>query len=857
MSKKRTATETPTKNKRMKIHKNQALLDTFFTSPAASKSVKSSPKPTFIQGSSKDALPHLQSNGPTLQNSSNNQTNYIEVSDDEEDVQIAGPSALSTEASDSPSKSEVVAPPQVPKMFLGNNSLQSEYPKTKHFMQLEVDPAYYDPNCQAFPAGKIPFSFLTHAFVGLSNTRSRIAIINILTNTLRTIIVKSPSSLLSSVYLLSNSLRPQFIPAELGVGSSILSRSLQQISGLTPAALRRLYNNTGDPGDVAFAAKSNIRTLIPHAPLTVTHVYESLLKITQSKGQGAAKEKQKIIERLLLAANGEEVRYLTRILCQNLRVGAVRTSILTALARAVALTSSLVPKNLSKSHLHIPEAQLLAIRASKEKTKSKNSEDEDIKTVFKQAESVIKQVYVRHPSYDQIVPALLEEGLYDLNVRVPLTVGVPLLPMLGSPIRSLTEIYTRLGDKPFTAEFKYDGQRVQIHAMKQASSKITVKLFSRHLEDMTDKYPDVIQIVKRMLEENDISSFIMDAEVVAIDPATGALKSFQELSGRARKEVLLSEVKIPVCIFAFDLMFFNEEPLLSKTFRDRRQLLRSSFKPHRIQNCSEAIAQFDFVESVESEDNDVSIEDFMSRAVEQKCEGLMVKLLDKASILEADETKRQSRLKALPSTYEPDLRTSAWLKLKKDYIDTMGDSLDVIPVGAWHGNGRKVNWWSPVLLALWDPQQGVPVALCKCMSGFTDAFYKSMKERYSEGSESCSRKPLWECEMGGFKPDVYFRPDEVWEIRGADITESPVSVAAQRLISSGRGLSLRFPRFIRVREDKRTEDANTPAFLVDIWKNQNGETGKIPADEDGDLIDADFANSDYSGEQELDELEDS
>ncbi|KAF9049963.1 ATP-dependent DNA ligase [Panaeolus papilionaceus] len=874
MSKKRTAPETPAKNKRLKSHNNQSRLDTFFGSPAVNgvltSSVKSpSPKPNaFVQGSSKSTLPSSQN--ASLAPISSDQSNYIEISDDD-NVKTTSQSQLPAVRS----KPAPIIPAKTSKTSTDKKRMQPEMPKNIVFHPLDIDPVHYDPDCQPFPAGNVPYALLTRAFVGLSNTRSRIAIINILTNTLRTIIVKSPTSLLPSVYLLSNALRPQFIPAELGIGSSILSRSLQQISGLTPAALRRLYNNMGDPGDVAFAAKSNIRTLIPHAPLTITHVYESLLRISRSKGQGAAKEKQKIIEKLLLAANGEEVRYLTRTLCQNLRVGAVRTSILTALARAIALMSSLTPDNAVEPHLHVSETHLSILRASKGKDKGKDSCFEELKMVYKNAESVIKQVYVKHPSYDKIIPALLEQGLYNLLDRVPVTVGVPLLPMLGSPIRSLTEIHTRLGDKPFAAEFKYDGQRAQIHAFQETPQKVVVKLFSRHLEDMTDKYPDVIILVKEMLEEHRLSSFILDAEIVAIDPVTGTLKTFQELSGRARKEVLLSEVKVPVCVFAFDLMYLNGEvsqphdqsvaeccahehfskPMLSKTFRERRQSLRSSFNPRRVQRSAEPIAQFDFVESCESENSDVSIEEFMAQAVEQKCEGLMIKLLDKAKVLETDEKKHQSRLKALPSTYEPDLRTSAWLKLKKDYIDTMGDSIDVIPVGAWYGNGRKVQWWSPVLFALWDPQKGGPVALCKCMSGFTDAFYKSMKERYSEESDFCSRKRLWECEMGGFKPDVYFRPSEVWEIRGADITESPVSVAAQSLTSSGRGLSLRFPRFIRVREDKKIEDANTPAFLVSIWTNQQGKTGTSPANDDGDLIDADFESSDYSAGEEFDELE--
>lgn len=68
-----------------------------------------------------------------------------------------------------------------------------------------------------------------------------------------------------------------------------------------------------------------------------------------------------------------------------------------------------------------------------------------------------------------------------------LDIGIPLHPTLGSPTRSLDEIYERLGDLAFSAEFKYDGQRAQIHAKKDGQGKVAVKIFSRHLEDMTSK----------------------------------------------------------------------------------------------------------------------------------------------------------------------------------------------------------------------------------------------------------------------------------------------------------------------------------------------------------------------------------
>ena len=91
----------------------------------------------------------------------------------------------------------------------------------------------------------------------------------------------------------------------------------------------------------------------------------------------------------------------------------------------------------------------------------------------------------------------------------------------------------------------------------------------------------------------------------------------------------------------------------------------------------------------------------------------------------------------------------AWLKLKKDYVDGVGDSIDLVPVGAWHGNGRKAAWWSPILLAVYDSERGIFVALCKCMSGFTDAFYKQLNERYPVNSDTCSTTSRWQVGTGG------------------------------------------------------------------------------------------------------------
>lgn len=130
----------------------------------------------------------------------------------------------------------------------------------------------------------------------------------------------SPADLACSMYLLSNHLRPTYQACELGIGSSIISKVIQEVSGLHARDLKRLYIKSGDPGDVAFEAKTNVRTLVQPAPLVAHDVYSRLLKLADIRGPQSGKLKTDIIRRLLVQARGEEVRYLVRTLISNLRV---------------------------------------------------------------------------------------------------------------------------------------------------------------------------------------------------------------------------------------------------------------------------------------------------------------------------------------------------------------------------------------------------------------------------------------------------------------------------------------------------------------------------------------------------------
>ena len=429
MSKRTLSRGTTSKNKRLKS--NQAQIDHFFAARTSSHNLRVNDKnlslSQFQQGSSMKPLEHKSLGSGTL-----GVAEVIDV-DASDATQVAEPLLIVKEDSEKFVNNEITTNKTSTPLL--NNTMKvptdTDCVASSDFLPLDVNPTTYDPGPTPQPSCSInaPYALLTHAFVSLSQTRSRVAIINILTNVLRTIILHYSTSLLPAVYLLSNSLGPQFIPIELGLGASIISRSIQQISGLSAAALKRLYNTTGDVGDVAFTAKSNVRTLIPHAPLTVPYVYQSLLKIAGCGGQGAGKERQKIVEKLLLSASGEEIRYLTRTLSQNLRVGAVRTSILSALARAMALTPkpSFGPPSVDQApsfHLSVSLLSDLEKLPPSSKGKSRDSTGEPILSYFKRAESLVKQVYVRHPSYDKIIPALLQGGLDSLAQSVPLVVGL-------------------------------------------------------------------------------------------------------------------------------------------------------------------------------------------------------------------------------------------------------------------------------------------------------------------------------------------------------------------------------------------------------------------------------------------------
>jgi DNA ligase-1 len=390
--------------------------------------------------------------------------------------------------------------------------------------------------------------------------------------------------------------------------------------------------------------------------------------------------------------------------------------------------------------------------------------------------------------------------------------------MLARPTKSYAMVFDRFEKNPFTCEYKYDGERAQIHILPNGD----IAIFSRNFENSTERFPDVKLVIQKAAQKAQVTSCIVDAEVVAIDKATNKRLPFQVLSTRSRKNVKVEEIKVPVCVYGFDLLFLNGKSLLTHNLTERRELLR--------QTLEETPGHFEFATSLEvdmEKDPQIAgemeiavdkVRNFLEEAVKENCEGLMVKTL----VQEA--------------TYEPANRSHKWLKLKKDYLDGIGDSTDLVPIGAFYGKGKRTGVYGAYLLACYDPETEMYQCITKLGTGLSDElltkFTQELKEKVIE-------KPQKDFLIGenGTKPDVWFEPSCVWEILGADLSISPKYTAAMGLVASDKGISLRFPRFLRTREDKNPTDATNAMQIADLYRAQGLATATTgEGDDEDDLL---------------------
>ena len=291
-------------------------------------------------------------------------------------------------------------------------------------------------------AGKpVPYLFLARVFVKIEEESKRLLITELMANAFRSVIATSPDDVLPMMALSTSRLAPAYEGIELGIGDSLMIKAVSETCGRSVASIKSDMEEVGDLGLVAMASRGKQVTLFKPKPLSVAAVFAALKEIALISGESSMKRKTDKIKQMLVAAQEKEALYLIRSLQGKLRIGLAEQTALVALAHAFVLTAP--PGR--------PAPPILRGEALQERLAS--------------AEAILKQVFSEMPNWNVIIPALLAHGIDELPKCAALTAGVPVKPMLAKPTKGLSEVLDRFSNCAFTCEYKYDGERAQIHLL--------------------------------------------------------------------------------------------------------------------------------------------------------------------------------------------------------------------------------------------------------------------------------------------------------------------------------------------------------------------------------------------------------
>lgn len=579
------------------------------------------------------------------------------------------------------------------------------------------------------------FVELARALASIESTTQRTVMVKLLVGLFKKL---GPDEIDKAIYIILGDVRPPWEGVELGVGEKLCLRALARASGAKVEELEELYKKTGDMGEVARRALSRrqAQTLLAFAGakkggLSVAQVYDYLFKIAKASGEGSQDLKISLLSSLFSQASPDEAKYIARFVVGRLRLGVADMTVIDALAEA-----------------------------------------------FGVSEEALERAYNVRPDLGHLARLVAERGAAGL-AEVKITPGVPVMPMLAQRLSSSHEILTKLGGAAI-CEYKYDGERAQIHI-----SGRDVSIYSRRLENITHAYPDVVEAVRKAVSAREA---VLEGEIVAVDPETGDLLPFQELMHRKRKHEVEAAVKeYPAKLNIFDLLYLDGEDLTDKPLIYRRLRLSEIVK----EGEDVVIAKWALF------DDEDKVDLFFHEAISMGMEGLVCK--------------------SPVSVYEMGARGWNWIKYKRDYRSEMSDTVDLVVVGAFYGRGKRAGLYGAFLTAAYDPKTDMFYTVCKVGSGFTDADLKKMYQML-EPYRIDHRHPRVSSRM---EPDVWFTPGVVLEIIGAEITLSPLHTCCLGAVRPEVGLAIRFPRFTgRYRTDKSPEEATTVDELLEIYKNQ-------------------------------------
>ena len=609
----------------------------------------------------------------------------------------------------------------------------------------------------------------------MEKTSSRIS----LTKSLVELFKKTPPELIDKVvYLIQGKLAPDYESLDLGLAEKMAIRAVAYSSGSPVSLVEKAYKDTGDVGDAAgLIMKSKNQTTLTSEIMTVERVFSTLEKIAKTTGPGSQESKLRLLSSILNDTQPREGKYIMKFVMGTLRLGIADFTIMDALALAF--------------------------------------------TGLKSNRSVLEKAYNVTSDLGTIARTLAKQGLESIR-SLSITLFKPVRPMLAERVSTTEDALQRM-DGQGLAEYKLDGERIQVH---KGSSR--VELFTRRLDKITHHFPDIVDSVKSLGAEETI----LEGEVVAVDLNTGAYLPFQVLMRRRRKHGINEAMEnYPVVINFFDVLYLEGAETTLIPMSERRILLEKIIYNNGRGNISPAreLKKYNDKSLEESRNKGASdthgdgnnndsfdynkrmklvpqtivkeasqIESFMASAIENGCEGLMIK--------------------HPKSTYRAGAREFAWVKLKREYRSELADTLDLVIVGALYGRGRRVGKYGALLLAAYDSNADQFRSTTKVGTGFTDEslaqFFKDL-EKYV----LTHKHPRVDT---GRKMDVWFEPKMVIEVIASEITLSPAHTAGVHSIKEGFGLALRFPKFTgKIRDDKKPEDATSIEELISMYKRQS------------------------------------
>lgn len=577
------------------------------------------------------------------------------------------------------------------------------------------------------------FSIIVNIMEQMEQTTSRLELTNHLVALFKN---TSPDLIDKIIYLIQGKIRPDYEGIEMGIAEKTIIRIVSQISNISTDKVYHKYREIGDLGSVAESIlKNKVQTSLFTEKVTIERIYLIFDKIAKTIGKGSQEIKLKLLGSLFNDSSPQECKYIIRFALGTLRLGIADSTIMDALA--------------------------LAYTSDKKNRKP------------------LEGAYNVSSDLGRVSRILATDGLKAVS-EIKIELFIPIRPMLAERVQTSKEALDKVSGKG-AAEFKLDGERVQIHRKGKK-----IEIFSRSLENITHYYPDVAEVSKTIKLKN----FIIEAEVVATNKYTEEFLPFQELMHRRRKYDIARNVEnYPVSVNVFDILWASGRDKTKLPYLKRRELLKDIITD--LDDRKLTLIHQKIVTSVEE------LEKFMAKSIEFGCEGLVVKQTD--------------------SPYRAGARGFAWTKIKREYRSELVDSLDLVVIGGSHGRGRRVGKYGALLLAIFDKNENVFKSVCKVGSGFTDEVLEELFEELAKYKIPKKHTRVY----SKLEMDTWFTPTIVIEIIASEITLSPEYDAGMDSIRKGFGLSLRFPKFTKkIRRDKNPQDITDESELIQMYRKQ-------------------------------------